>query len=256
MSKKAIILSMSCNQERYINEENAIRQTWGKEVLEGKYDNIELLFYRGGSDSTYLEKDVLHLTSDDTLFGTYQKTMDCFKWLVENKEFDYIIRTNTSTYINVDAIQQFLSLKNVQKDTIFCPHLTINSWSKYTPYGGGHYLIIPKNIITDIFLMYKHLNLNGIDDAIMGLLMGAYYGYKYFEEHILQIDSVSDIKQYCPNELNKAWCIRIKDESNSENNITNMINFHTLYKNIKTQIKPPHGFTKIYTLYGQIPIDA
>ena len=78
MSKKAIILSMSCNQERYINEENAIRQTWGKEVLEGKYDNIELLFYRGGSDSTYLEKDVLHLTSDDTLFGTYQKNNGLF----------------------------------------------------------------------------------------------------------------------------------------------------------------------------------
>ena len=36
MSKKVIILSMSCNQERYINEENAIRQTWGKEILEGK----------------------------------------------------------------------------------------------------------------------------------------------------------------------------------------------------------------------------
>lgn len=137
MSKKVIILSMSCNQERYINEENAIRQTWGKDILEGKYDNIELLFYRGGSDSIYLEKNVLHLTSDDTLFGTYQKTMDCLKWLVENKEFDYIIRTNTSTYINIDAIQQFLSLKNIQKDTIFCPHLTINGLSKYTPYGGG-----------------------------------------------------------------------------------------------------------------------
>ena len=39
MSKKAIILSMSCNQERFINEENAIRQTWGEEILEGKYDN-------------------------------------------------------------------------------------------------------------------------------------------------------------------------------------------------------------------------
>ena len=110
MSKKVIILSMSCNQERYINEENAIRQTWGKDIIEGKYDNIELLFYRGGASEIHLENDVLYCPTGDEVYNTYKKSIECFKWLVENKEFDYIIRTNTSTYINVDAILQFFNI--------------------------------------------------------------------------------------------------------------------------------------------------
>ena len=143
MSKKAIILCMSCNQERFINEEHIIRKTWGKDILEGKYDNIELLFYRGNSDSTYLEKDVLHLTSDDTLTGSYQKTIDCFKWLIENKEFDYIIRTNTSTYINVDAIQQFLEF-NIDENITCGLYLLINHTNNFIPFCPGFYLIFSK----------------------------------------------------------------------------------------------------------------
>lgn len=108
MSKKAIILSMSCNQERYINEEHIIRKTWGKDIIEGKYDNIELLFYRGGSDSTYLENNIIHIDEKDDLNGTYHKSLKAFRYIDDNFEYDYIIRCNTSNYINIEAINNFL----------------------------------------------------------------------------------------------------------------------------------------------------
>lgn len=253
MSKKAIILCMSCNQERYINEEHIIRKTWGKDILEGKYDNIELMFYRGGSDNTYLEGDVLHLTSDDTLIGTYQKSIDAFNFLLENKEFDYIIRTNTSTYINVDAIQQFLNF-DVDEKQVIGPHLTINNDTKICiPYLGGHFLIMHKytvNILITIPYKYKTI---GIDDSTIGQVLGLFYKTDY-TKHIKEADSISNLNKPYLDKLSTAYCVRVKDESNLENNIVNMIGIHFLYKNIKTQINPPHGFTKIYTLYGQIPI--
>lgn len=252
MSKKAIILSMSCNQERYINEENVIRQTWGKEVLEGKYDNVELLFYRGGSDSTYLEKDVLHLTSDDTLRGSYQKSIDCFKWLIENKEFDYIIRTNTSTYINVDAIQQFLEF-NIDENITCGPYLLINHTNNFIPFCSGFYLIFSKKTIE--LLINNRLSINSYDDNSFAISLVKEYMRKYLEEYIKEIDYVNfdDINKV---DLGNIYCVRVKDEQNVLNTVNNMKITHERYKNIKTKINPPHGFTKIYTIYGQIPIDA
>ena len=42
--KKAVILVMSCEQERYKNEEEIIRKTWAKDILDNKYENLKLLF--------------------------------------------------------------------------------------------------------------------------------------------------------------------------------------------------------------------
>lgn len=46
--KKGIILVMSCNIERYIKEEEIIRNTYAKDIIDGKYDNLSICFYRGG----------------------------------------------------------------------------------------------------------------------------------------------------------------------------------------------------------------
>lgn len=251
MSKKAIILCMSCNQERFINEEHIIRKTWGKDILEGKYDNIELLFYRGDSDSTYLEKDVLHLTSDDTLIGTYQKTIDCFKWLVENKEFDYIIRTNTSTYINVDAIQQFLSMEDIDENITCGPYLLINRTNDFIPFCPGFYLIFSKKTIE--LLINNKLSINSYDDNSFAISLFKEHKRKYLEEYIKEIDYVN-FKDINSTYLGNVYCVRVKDEQNELNTVNNMKMIHEKYKNIKTKINPPHVFTKIYTLYGQIPI--
>ena len=183
MKKKVIILCMSCNQNRFVNEEYIIRKTWGGDILEGKYDNIELLFYRGGSDNTYLENDVLHLTSDDTLLGTYQKSIDCFKWLVENKQFDYIVRTNTSTYINVEAIQQFLEF-NVNEETVCGSYLIMNGANKFIPFLPGFFLIFSKKIIE--LLVNDRLQINSFDDNSFATSLFNRFKQNYLtERHIL-----------------------------------------------------------------------
>ena len=254
MSKKAIILVMSCNQERFINEEHIIRKTWGKDIIDGKYNNIELIFYRGNSDSIYLEDDVLHLISDDTLWGSYIKTIDCFKYLVENKDFDYIIRANTSTYINVEAILQFLNLENINEEKIFGSRLIFNNGSEYlVPYLGGHFLIIPKSIINILMANRYKYNIEGIDDCCIGLSLAFHYNNDY-TKHIGEIDTIRNIKEPYLDRLSTAYCVRVKDDNNLENNIINMIGFHYLYKNVKTKINPPHNFTEIETLWGKIQI--
>ena len=71
--KKAIILVMSCEQGRYIAEEEVIRETWAKPIINGKIENVSIMFYRGGSETEEYDKDkcLLKLTSDDDLYKTF-----------------------------------------------------------------------------------------------------------------------------------------------------------------------------------------
>ena len=258
MSKKAIILCMSCNKERYINEEQVIKKTWGKDIIEGKYDNLKLYFFRGGAEKDYIDdkNNVIYLNCKDELLDTYDKCINCFKYINENlNEYDYIIRANTSTYVNIEAIIQFLNMDSIKDDIMLGPGLAITYVSKHVPYLKGHLLIIPKKIINILINNFTN-KWRGYDDAVFGIVLGEFYNKNYME-HLLSFDSILDIKKPYFNKLTNSYCIRIKDENNPENNIINMIGFHLLYKSgiIKTKIDPPHGFKDILTVYGNIPID-
>lgn len=244
---------MSCEQERYINEEAIIRKTWGKNILDKKYDNVELYFYRGGSEKNFIDEEnhIIYLNSGDDLDETGQKTSDCFSLLKEKEiEYDYIVRTNTSTYINIDAILQFLELDF--SDNIVCgPCLKINNSNKNIPFLAGYFLIIPHKIV-DILSQYK---LKGPDDSAIAMALYNKFKNEYIEKYILEVDSIRNMNKQFFNDLSKAYCIRVKDELNYENNIINMIGLHVLFQTVvKTKINPPHKFTTIETIYGQIPI--
>lgn len=258
MSKKAIILVMSCNQERFINEEQVIKKTWGKDIIEGKCDNLKLYFFRGGAEKNYIDEknNIIYLNCKDDLADTYDKCIACFKYIEKFlNEYDYIIRSNTSTYVNIEAIKQFLDMDDIKDDIMLGPGLAITYISQHIPYLKGHLLIIPKKIINILINNYVN-KFYGYDDAVFGMVLGEFYGENYME-HLLSFDSILDIKKPYFNKLTNSFCVRIKDEENLENNIINMLGFHLLYKSgiIKTKIDPPHGFKDITTSYGNIPID-
>lgn len=253
MSKKAIILCMSCNQERYINEEQVIKKTWGKDIIEGKYDNIKLLFYRGDADEIYVEDNVIYVDEKDDLNGTYHKSLKAFRYVENNFEYDYIIRSNTSNYINIKAIKQFLDFDLIDNETMFGTSLLISGVNNGVPFLRGNFLIIPKKIIN--ILINNNIGLScGIDDFCFGYILWRHYKGEYLK-HILEIDTINNINELYYERLCNSYCVRLRNVENIENIPLLMIGFHSIYKNIKTLINPPHGFTNIETSYGKIPID-
>ena len=144
---------MSCNQEKYIEEENAIKETWAKDIIDGKYPNISVCFYRGGSEENRYDEEqhILYLTSNDTLNSTFEKTRDAFEWVENNfEDYDFIIRTNLSTYINIEAISQFLKNNESGVDIILTTGLVLNNYNNCIPYPKGHFMIIHKTIVKEI----------------------------------------------------------------------------------------------------------
>lgn len=260
MPKKGIILVMSCQEERFIVEEEVIRETWAKPLMNNELENISIIFYRGGEYESYdVDKKVLTVKCGDKLTDTYAKTIEVFHYLVNNNiEYDYVFRTNTSTYVNLDAIKQFLEFEDIDETVLYNSHVTINNKSKSVPFGCGHYLIIPRFLIENVFLLktLKEGLGTGIDDVDFGLIMYGAFQKDYTEKHMLQIDAVSDISTSVISDLKRAYCVRIKDDSNVKNNIINMVKIHMLYDRglVKTEIKRPHMLTKVLTLCGYLPI--
>lgn len=255
-NKKGIILCMSCNQERYVNDEDIIRETWGKNIIDGEYDNLEIYFYRGGSKKEYFdeEKHIIYLTSDDDLYSTYNKSIDAFRWIKKNvPDYDYIIRTNTSTYINIDAILHFLN--NPLNDVKVCgPGIAINRYSLSIPFLPGYFLIFSKEII-DLFCSLSP-KITYIDDVGFALFLHKVFKRDYVETIIKQVDGLRNLENITDENIIKSYFIRCELPFIAKKNTEIMRDIQKIYNNleIKSDVSLPHNFTFINTIVGNIPI--
>lgn len=81
---------------------NAQKNTWMK------HDNsqVELISYKGGSEKQFINSQLV-LNCPDNYESISLKTLLAFDWVNDNCEFDYLFRTNTSSYVNVEKLLDF-----------------------------------------------------------------------------------------------------------------------------------------------------
>lgn len=126
--KKVLFLCMTCNDPMYVKQNKCILETWGKKIIDNEYgENVQIMFYDGWDyKHTYDPSEkTLHVRCEDDLDGTYKKTYYALNVIQANYDFDYIFRTNTSTYINVPLALKLIDYidKNNQQDVIWTPEV-------------------------------------------------------------------------------------------------------------------------------------
>lgn len=104
---KILIAIMSCNNELYLHEEQKVKDTWIRFIE--NFENIDYIIFKGGEKTEYNNHELI-LNVEDDLAHTYQKNLELFKWIKENNiEYDYFIRTNCSTFLNIPLINDYLT---------------------------------------------------------------------------------------------------------------------------------------------------
>jgi len=156
--KKCLILCMSCNIPFFQKEEKLISQTWGKDVFNGKYPNINIAIYSASEDGKYHYNKNTHkllVPSGDGLFDTFEKTKLAFKAansIAELKDYDFILRTNTSCYINIKLLNNLLDI--LDENLVYCsePQCCPNATAPFNwaPHPMGSCMILSKSI----YLLY------------------------------------------------------------------------------------------------------
>lgn len=102
---KIVLLVMSCNDPVLKTCTEMLNFTLGKEAT--KY-GVKYLTYTGGHKTQSIVDDQIHCVSGDDLDSTFLKTQEALK--IVKDEFDpyFIIRINTSTYVNLEIIINFI----------------------------------------------------------------------------------------------------------------------------------------------------
>lgn len=158
-TKKILVLSMSANYPIYNELEKVSNETW-RNIDKEKYPNIEFWTYtdaeKGENTHVDTKNHILYIKKnydENGFYHTFSKTIFAFKELEKlNVEYDYVLRTNNSTWINLPLVNEFLSYQ-YDDSQIYCGRLYSSFWSAFNLYGGGELMIFSKRNI-DIIRNY------------------------------------------------------------------------------------------------------
>lgn len=221
--KKILITVMSCNDDFFVNQEQVMKDTWIKQI--DQFDNIDYIIYRGDPNIERHKYDkqqhLLSLRCEDDLNNTFKKTYYAFKLAHKIYDYDYIFRTNTSTYVNVALLNQFI--QNLEDDNILWSSDLYSLSNSFCPYplylyGRGNGMILSKNLI-DIILTegISYLYLEKCDDWIIGNILNTYWikqgkdyldyikGYKHGWYKCVPEEQPNNHKLCVYGNQNKSW---------------------------------------------------
>ena len=112
---KIIILILSTNNPEYLDLKHSIEKTW---VNDFKEIGIKCFFYEGGSDSNFIQGDVINVKSPDDLYGVSHKLVEALKVVLEiYPKTELVYRTNLSSYIDVQTFMKFIYFHNFNDQT-------------------------------------------------------------------------------------------------------------------------------------------
>ena len=234
MKNKILILLMSCNQPLYQEEERACRDTFLKDAEGAK---IPFYFYKGVSEEHPEpgfdeETHTLYLNVPDGLGGTGKKTVAAFEAVLP-LDFDYIIKTNVSTYLNIKNILAGMENWEGRDDhKIYGGRYIINKVSKNVPFPRGYFTVLSKSLTEGMLDSAKKLTKIGsmpkTDDTLICLATLLYLQKELGENYVSKLMQVPSVIEWTEDIVenplfNKAFAIRCKNEWNIESTPANML---------------------------------
>ncbi len=188
MNKKIIIIVQNSNKYPSNLMVPFIRKTWGNS------NDIQTIIFQGDSIENYLDSNnILYLNVPGNYESLTEKLLSCLDWVDNNLEYDYILRTTTTSYIDIINLQKFVNKLPTSK--LYC-----SVPDTYPPYehekedeivfGSGAGVILSKDIIKLILNNLDKWDFTLLDDVAMGKFLT-------YENNIeLTIGSRQDFKNY------------------------------------------------------------
>ena len=179
---KIVILVLSSNQIIAFINRLFQKLTWAKETL-----GVVTIFYLGGHQKTKLTKKTLKLPSSKKFEDIGKKTIDCFEWVERNLDYDVILRTSASSYVDINQLINFLE-KNYDENLYSGVVAEANYLNKSIKFASGSgYLLSKKNV--ELIIQNKELwNHKLIDDVALADFLSNFQIYpKNFERNTINV---------------------------------------------------------------------
>ncbi len=152
--KRVLIMTIGCSIPPWSVMSKTSQDTWDSIEIPG----IETIFYFGNPVKENTDKEI-YFPIDESYFTMSQKNISAFEWALANKEFDYIIRINSSTYVDKKLLAEYIKSFN---DTNVFAGIEVDMEPKW---AVGWCYIISKDVVQKI-VEHKELLRNDITDDV------------------------------------------------------------------------------------------
>lgn len=214
---KVAICIMSTMFQPSIRNNKAFKDTVVKYCNEQQDElkhQYEFFFYYSNTEDNSVIKDndypnVYHLYFDEheSVYRTFEKTRCCLKWIKDNHSPDVYVRTNISTYININLLDSVI--EHIDKDKVYCNR--INNHTNPTSaffndvYPRGDFMVFGESVVNAIDICgisyvsggekYDSIGVDHVDDCLIGVCMKDYYGAEYYSRlQCLKYNFVPDVE--------------------------------------------------------------
>lgn len=253
---------MSCNQPLYQEEEQACRETFLKDA-EGA--GLSYYFYKGTDGELTIDQEshTMLLPVHDGLGATSKKTLMAFREAMKMEDWDYIIKTNVSTWLDIPKIIKAVDKWEGREDrNIYGARFIANDASKRVPFPRGHFVILSRALVEGIMKFGPVLvNAGGMpktDDTLL-CLCTLYYLQRVLKDNYLErlmevpavvewSDAIQDSREW-----GDALSVRCKDEKSPESTPKNMRKAHKLKHSKKQERSYRRAMNLVETKYGLMP---
>lgn len=178
--KKIAIMNLSStNSEVHLFEklEETGQQTWAKDVIDGKYSNIDYWTVIDCKEDTHIDidKHIIYVKNDYSK-SNIQQLLD--RWLMacdtlaKIKHYDYILRTNISTWVNVEFINEMLAYET-NDSKIFTFKYCAAFWSTFNIFCSGAAMVWPTRNIPILQDLVNNASKKLLDLAFDDVMMSA-----------------------------------------------------------------------------------
>lgn len=177
--KRLLILNMSSTNSEcdlFNRLEESCRRTWAKPVIDGAYPNISYWkVVDGGADS--VDRATLTVTvAPRGSMGNIQQLLHRYVralgLLRQTEGFDYVLRTNTSTWVNVGLLDDFLA--GVTDPSVsYTSCLYCAFWSTFHLYMSGNAMLMSKDTADTISEVSREQGLLDVGDVMDDVMMSS-----------------------------------------------------------------------------------
>jgi hypothetical protein len=157
---KVLILILSCDSktDKYTIE-HGISKTWNSITIK----NAPTYHYFGGVNENFNDSSSIYTTCSEDYALMGLRTIEAFEYALNNFEFDYIFRTNISSYVNKLNLLTWL---NDKPRTNFYSGVVGNHHGIRFASGSG--FTLSKDLVKLLCESKHQLNYNLVDDVCFG----------------------------------------------------------------------------------------
>lgn len=216
-----------------------------------KFNGNNIIFYfvtyKNDINNIVIDNNIIYIKGEESLLNILNKTILSIEYLITKLDlkFDFIIRLNISTIINIPELIKYLY--NLPKFNVYTSgHILNLNWIDFDSgifdksyfnikYASGTNIIFSYDVINNIIINKHLLKYDIIDDISIGIYINIYYSYlldnlyKYKPKMIISNNNNNFKNKYLNNYIfyrNKNNISRLIDIENMKKIIYGLYNIY------------------------------